>query len=83
MNTTENWIMISPCIEVEKNLNIHENKNIYCFIGYCPFFNHKHNIEFLYKFSKYYGIVNSGSELIEKLFKLNYIYITEKNKNMK
>ena len=75
----ENWIIIAPCIELEKNIqNFHENKNIYCFVGYCPFFNHSHNISFLYKFSKYYGIVDSSSELIEKLFKLNNIFYYRK-----
>ena len=70
---TENWIMIAPCMELEKNLQIFNNKNIYCFIGYCPIFNHEHNIDSLYTFPKFYGIVDSGSELIEELFKLNYI----------
>ena len=75
----ENWIIISPCIELEKNIqNFLENKNIYCFIGYCPIFNHQHNTYFLYKFPKYYGIVNSASELIERLFKLNYIVFYRK-----
>ena len=78
----ENWIIISPCIELEKNIqNFHENKNIYCFIGYCPIFNHNHNTFFFYKFSKYYGIVDSASELIEKLFKLNIIFYYRKKQN--
>ena len=75
----ENWIIISPCVELVKNIkNFHENKNIYCFIGYCPIFNHEHNTDFLYKFPKYYGIVDSASELIERLFKLNYIVFYRK-----
>ena len=75
----ENWIVISPCTELEKNIQtFHNNKNIYYFIGYCPIFNHNHNIAFLYKFSKYYGIVDSCSELIELLFKLNNIFYYRK-----
>ena len=56
----ENWILIAPCMELEKNIKIfHENKDIICFIGYCPIFNHEHDIISLIRFSKYYGIVNS------------------------
>ena len=78
----ENWIVICPCIELEKNIeSIHNNKNIYCFIEYCPIFNHNHNNDYLYSFSKYYGEVDSSSELIEKLFKLSYIiYYRKKQK---
>ena len=75
----ENWIIIAPCMELGKNIqNFHENKNIYRFIGYCPIFNHNHGINFLYKFHKYYGLVDSASDLIEKLFKLNYIFFYRK-----
>ena len=78
----ENWIIISPCIELEKNIQtFHEDKNIYRFIGYCPIFNHEHNTDFLYKFSKYYGIVDSCNELVEKLFKLSIIFYYRKKQN--
>ena len=78
----ENWIIISPCIELEKNIQtFHEDKNIYRFIGYCPIFNHEHNTDFLYKFSKYYGIVDSCNELVEKLFKLSVIFYYRKKQN--
>ncbi len=42
----ENWIMICPCMELERNIQaLNENKNIYQIIAYCPFFNHddEHN----------------------------------------
>ena len=43
----ENWIIISSCIELEKNINdLHENKDIYQFIGYCPIFNHFNNMHY-------------------------------------
>ena len=75
----ENWIIISPCIELEKNIKIfHENKDIICFIGYCPIFNHHHDKLFFYSFSKFYGIVNSSNELIEKLFELSNIFYYRK-----
>ena len=75
----ENWIVISPCEELEGNIKaFHENKNIYYFIGYCPIYSHKHNLDFFYKFYKYYGIVGSSSELIEKIFKLNNIFYYRK-----
>ena len=74
-----NWIVISPCEELEGNIKaFHENKNIYYFIGYCPMNSHKHNLDFFYKFYKYYGIVRSSSELIEKIFKLNNIFYYRK-----
>ena len=78
----ENWIVIAPCEELEENIsNYNENKDIYCFLGYCLAFNHEHNIDFFYKFSKFYGIVESSEELIEKLFKLNYIVYYRKKQN--
>ena len=78
----ENWIIISSCIELEKNINdLHDNKDIYRFIGYCPIFNHDDNIEFFYNFSKFYGIVNTCEELAEKLFKLNNIFYYRKKQN--
>ena len=68
----KNWIIISPCMELEKNIkNFHENIDIIYFIGYCPIFNHKHSD--LYSFSKFKGIFNSCSELIEELFILSNI----------
>ena len=78
----ENWILIAPCMELEKNIKIfHENKDIICFIGYCPIFNHEHDILSLIRFSKYYGIVNSYKQLIETLFKLsNLFYYRKKQK---
>ena len=79
MGIEENWIVISPCMELEKNIkSFHENKDIICFIGYCPIFNHNHDKLFLYSFSKYYGIFNSCNELIEELFKLNNIFYYRK-----
>ena len=75
----ENWIIISPCIELEENIQtLNENKNIYCFIGYCPIFNHEHNCDLLFQFSKYFGMVDSCSELLEKLFKLSNIFYYRK-----
>ena len=85
----KNWILISPCMELEKNIkNLHENIDIIYFIGYCPIFNHKHSD--LYSFSKFKGIFNSCSELIENLFKLSNIsyyrnkqkYITNNNNDI-
>ena len=82
VGSKENWIMISPCDELESNIsNFNNNKNIYCFLGYCPIFEHEHNFYFFYKYSKFYGIVNSANELIEKLFKLNYIIYYRKKLN--
>ena len=78
----ENWIIISSCIELEKNINdLHENKDIYQFIGYCPIFNHFNNMHYFYKFPKFYGIVDSCEELLEKLFKLNNIFYYRKKLN--
>ena len=75
----ENWIVISPCIELEKNIQIyHNNTNIYSFIGYCPIMNHIHNFDILNKFSKFYGIMKTSNELIELLFKLNHIFYYRK-----
>ena len=75
----ENWIVISPCIELEKNIQIyHNNTNIYRFIGYCPIMNHIHNYDILNKFSKFYGIMKTSVELIERLFKLNHIFYYRK-----
>ena len=39
---------------------------------------HKHNLEFFYKFNKYYGIVNTYGDLIVKIFKLNNIFYYRK-----
>lgn len=77
----ENWIMICPCMELERNIQaLNENKNIYQIIAYCPFFNHddEHNFKFFVKFRKFYGIVKSYNELITKLFKLNNIFYFRK-----
>jgi hypothetical protein len=80
----ENWIVISPCIELEKNIQIyHNNTNIYRFIGYCPIMNHIHNYDILNKFSKFYGIMKTSVELIERLFKLNHIFYYRKKQKMK
>ena len=85
-NEAENkklWILISPCTGLEKNLKIyHDQKNIICFVGYCPIFNHRHDDNFfLYVFSKFYGIFNSSEELIENLFQLSTIlYFRNKQK---
>ena len=74
-----NWIIISPCTELEKNIEeFNENKNIYFIIGYCYIFNHEHNFEYLYKFRKFYKIVESCDEILEILFKLNNIYYFRK-----
>ena len=84
MGIEENWIVISPCMELEKNIkSFQENKNIICFIGYCPIFNHKHDELFLYSFSKYDKIFNSCNELIEELFKLSNIFYYRKKQNYK
>ena len=75
----ENFIFICPCVDLEKNIkDLNENKSIYCIIGYCPIFNHDDNIDFFYKFTKFYGIVNSCEELIDNLFKLNNIFYYRK-----
>ena len=53
----DNWIIISPCVELEKNIQeFNENKNIYFFIGYCYISNHEHNFDHLYKFPQFYKI---------------------------
>ena len=80
---TENWIIISPCIELEKNIqNFHQNKNIYKFIGYCPDINHKHTEDFfLWQFPKFFGIEPSAYKLIEALFKLSKIFYYRKRQN--
>ena len=84
MGIEENWIVISPCMELEKNIkSFQENKNIICFIGYCPIFNHNHDELFLYSFSKYCKICNSCNELIEELFKLSNIFYYRKKQNYK
>ena len=77
-----NWIIISPCTELEKNIkNFHDNKNIFCFIEYCPIYNHRHNNDFLCQFQKYYGNVDSFGELVEKIFILtNVFYYRNKQK---
>ena len=76
------WILISPCNELEKNIKIyHQKETIICFIGYCPIFNHWHSESFFKLFSKFYGIVDSGDQLIDLLFKLsNVFYYREKQK---
>ena len=75
------WIIISPCVELEKNIKIfHEKESIVCFIGYCPIINHVHD-DILYFLPKFYGIFNSSNELIKKLFELsNIFYYRKKNK---
>ncbi len=78
----ENWIIIAPCIELKKNIKVfHENIDIICFIGYCPIFNHWDDESYFHLFSKFYGIVDSYSELIEKLFQLSNIFYFRKNYN--
>ena len=75
----ENFIIICPCIELKNNIQmLQNNKNVYNIIGYCPIFYHIHNKRFLHSFSKYYGIVDSCDELIEKIFKLNNIFYFRK-----
>ena len=80
----KSWILISPCMELEKNIKaFHEKKNIICFFGYCPIFNHSqsHDELFFYSFSKFYGIFDSCEELIENLFELsNVFYYRNKQK---
>ena len=79
MGNKENWIVISPCEEIESNIKaFHENKNIYYFIGYSTEFCQKNNLDLLYKFDKYYGIIGSGRQLVETLFKLNNIFYYRK-----
>ena len=80
---TENWIVISPCVELIKNIkNFHKNKNIYKFIGYCPDINHKHGEDFfLFQFPKFFGIEFSAYKLIETLFKLSNIFYYRKKQN--
>ena len=78
------FILISPCDELEANIaTFHGNKSIYYFIGYCLNFNHEHDFNFLFNFSKYYTIIDSSEELIEQLFKLNILFLIEKNKIIK
>ena len=76
------WIFICPCTELKNNIQIfHENKNIYCFIGYCPISEHDHDILFFYKFPKYHGIASDCDEIIEEFFILsNIIYYKKKFK---
>ena len=75
----ENWIVISPCEEIESDIKaFHENKNIYYFIGYRTEFCQKNNLDLLYKFDKYYGIIGSGRQLVETLIKLNNIFYYRK-----
>ena len=79
----ENWIVISPCTELENNIEIyHKNKNIYRFIAYCPIFNHEHNDNYLYKFNKYYGEVDSCSELVDNYLNYEIFFILEISKNI-
>ena len=80
---TENWILISPCVELKKNIqNFHQNKNIYKFIGYCPDINHKHDEDFfLWQFPKFFGIEISSYQLIKTLFKLSNIFYYRKRQN--
>ena len=78
----DNWIIISPCVELEKNIQeFNDNKNVYFIIGYCYISNHEHNFEHLYKFQKFYKIDNSFDEILETLFKLNNIYYYRKKQN--
>ena len=78
----ENWIIIAPCMELKKNIKLfHENIDIICFIGYCPIFNHWDDDLYFHLFSKFYGIVDSYSELIEKLFQLSNIFYLRKKQN--
>lgn len=76
------WIIISPCNELKKNIEIyHQKETIICFIGYCPIFNHFHNDIYFYSFSKFYGIVDSCNQLVDLLFELsNVFYFREKQK---
>ena len=76
------WIIISPCMELEKNIKtLHEKDNIICFIGYCPIFYHNHNEIYLYSFSKFYDIVYSSHELLEQLFILSNVFDLRKKQN--
>ena len=78
----DNWIIISPCVELEKIIQeFSENKNIYFFIGYCYISNHEHNFEHLYKFKKFYKIFESSDEILKTLFKFNNIYYYRKKQN--
>ena len=78
----DNWIVISPCDQLEENIEaFHENESIYYFIGYCIRSSHKHNLYFLYKFSKFYKIVDTADELVDKLIKLNNIFYYKKQQN--
>ena len=73
------WIFISPCTQLENNMKIfQENKNIYCFIGYCPILNDDHDDFVNFGFSKYYGIADSSSELIEEFLILSNIIYYQK-----
>ena len=75
----ENLIVIAPCDELEENIEaFHDNKKIYYFIGYCPIASHKHNLDLLYKFYKYFRIVYSYEELVKNLTKLNKIFYYRK-----
>lgn len=78
------FILISPCDELETNIaTFHGNKSIYYFIGYCLNFDHEHDFNFLFGFSKYYTIIDSSEELIEQLFKLNTLFSYRKKQNYK
>ena len=78
----DNWIIISPCVELEKIIQeFSENKNIYFFIGYCYNSNHEHNYKHLYKFKQFYKIVESCDDILKTLFKLNNIYYYRKKQN--
>ena len=78
----DNWILISPCTELKKNIQtFNDNKNIFSIIGYCLIFYHKHDINFLYQFSKYHEMVYLAGELLEILFKLNNVYYFKKKQN--
>ena len=78
----ENWIIIAPCMELKKHIKeFHENIDIICFIGYCPIFNHYNDEFYLRLFSKFYGIVNSYSELIKRLFQLSNIFYFRQKQN--
>ena len=77
-----NWIIISTCYEIEKNIQkFHENKNIYRFIAFCPITNHIHEFDHTNRFYKFYGIVDSPAQLITKLFTLNNIFYYRKKQN--
>ena len=76
------WIIISPCVELEKNIKaLHEKENIIYFIGYCPIFYHEHDDIYLYSFEKFYDIVYSAYDLIEQLFILSNVFDFRKKQN--